>query len=149
MISGLGRAKIKEFIHALHTDRVSVYIPAYTNCTAEGCGFDAVSRSAKNQACTTCLGKGRTIVWRHTYLAVRASWTDVGRPRYGGVVTTADLGDATLAVRHEHKGLFEQARDAEGAYVLLDERKLRVMSVDVNRVEGVTSVVVRLEIIRG
>lgn len=147
MISSLGRRRIKREIEGLNrNDRIVAWIPFYTNCTA--CGFDAVSRSAKDISCTTCDGEGRTVTWASAYLNCRVSWTDVGRPRFVGGVTTAELGDATFETRLVHKELLEDLRDKENAYVEIDNRRLRVMSVDVNRIEGKTTVVARCEIIR-
>lgn len=149
MNSSLGRRHIKREIESLNlNDRVAIFIPSYTECTAEGCGFDAISRSAKNISCATCDGKGRTATWAKAYLNCRVSWTDVGRPRYGGFVTTEELGDATVETRLVHKELLEDVQDGENAYIEIDGRHLRVMSVDVNRVEGKTTVVARCEIIR-
>jgi len=47
-----------------------------------------------------------------------------------------------------HKELLEDMRDSEDAYIEIDTRRLRVMSVDFNRVEGKTTVVIRCEMIR-
>lgn len=149
MINSLGRRHVKREIESLNmNDRIVAWIPSYTECTAEGCGFDPISRSAKNISCTTCNGTGRTATWAKSYLNCRAAWTDVGRPRYGGFVTTEELGDATVETRIVHKKLLEDVRDGEAAYVEIDGRHLRVMSVDANRVEGKTTVVARCEIIR-
>ncbi len=148
MISSLGRRHIQQEIENLNSnDRIVVWIPAYTDCTAAGCGFDAVSRSGKNISCVTCGGKGRTATWAKSYVTGRASWTDVGRPRFGGTVTTDELGDATFETKLVHKYLLETVRDKENAYLELDGKHLRVMSVDVNRIEGKTTVVARCEII--
>lgn len=148
MIGSLGRVRIRHEIEGLNlNDRIVAWIPAYTECAETGCGFDPISRSAKNISCAVCSGTGRTETWGKTYISCRASWTDVGRPRFGGVVTTDILGDATLETRLPHKELMENLRDKEGAYIDLDGRHLRVMSVDVNRIEGKTNVVARCEII--
>lgn len=149
MISGLARRRLQKEIENLNrNDRIAVFIPAYENCTASGCGFDALSRSGKNISCTVCGGTGRTVSWVRAYLYCRAAWTDVGRPRFGGMATTEELGDATLETRLVHKELLADVRDSENAYVELDGRKLRVMSVDENRVEGKTTCVARCEIIK-
>jgi ribosomal protein L37AE/L43A len=146
VISGLGRRGIQKQSEDLFCDRVEIFIPSYTDCTV--CGFDAVTRSAKDISCTTCNGTGRTETWATATIRARASWTDVGRPRFGGAVTTEDIGDAWITVRLAHKTLMEDVRDSENAYVLLDGRRLRVTSVDVNRVEGRTTCVARCEIVR-
>jgi hypothetical protein len=147
MISSLGRRRVQAEIENLNqNDRISVWIPSYTECTT--CGFDPISRSGKDISCPECDGAGRTVMWATAYLSCRVSWTDVGRPRFGGIVTTEELGDATVETRLPHKGLLEDARDGEGAYLEIDGRHLRVMSVDSNRIEGKTTVVARCEIIR-
>jgi hypothetical protein len=149
MISSLGRRGIKREIEGLNmNDRIVAWIPSYTDCTASGCGFDAVSRAGKDISCTTCNGTGRTQTWASTYLSCRFAWTDVGRPRFVGIVTTEELGDATIETRLVHKYLLEDLRDKEGAYVEADGRNLKIRSVDVNRVEGKTAVVARCEIVR-
>ena len=149
MISGLARRRLQREIEDLNrNDRIAVCIPSYTNCTASGCGFDALSRSGKNISCTVCDGTGRIATWARAYLYGRAAWTDVGRPRFGGMATTEELGDATFETRLLHKELLEDVRDSEGAYIELDGRKLRVMSVDSNRVEGKTTCVIRCEVVK-
>jgi hypothetical protein len=146
MISSLGRVKIKREIEKLNlNDRIVAYIPSYTACP--DCGFDATGRSAKDISCATCGGEGRLATWASTYLLCRVSWTDVGRPRYTGAVASTELGDATFEVGMAYKVLIERLRDEEGAYVEVDGRKLRVVSVNVNRIEGTTNVVARCEII--
>lgn len=149
MIDSIGRRAIQRQIEDLNrTDRVVVYLPNYEECTESGCGFDPISRSAKNINCIACNGEGRTVVWSNCYLWGRVAWTDVGRPRFGGTVTTEELGDLTFETRLLHKPLLEDVRDGEGAYLEVDGKHLRVMSVDTNRVEGRTNAVVRCEIVR-
>lgn len=149
MISNLGRVRVKKQIEDLdRADRITAHIPRYEDCTASGCGFDQKTRTARNVACPVCSGKGRTETWLHGYFSVRVAWTDVGRPRFGGTVTTEELGDCTVTSRLQNKSLLETVRDSENAYLLVDGRRLRVMSVDIARVEGATSVVARCEIVR-
>lgn len=149
MISSLGRRYIQRTIENLNkNDRISAWVPIYADCTETGCGFDDVSRSAKNISCVVCQGTGRVETTARTYLTGRVAWTDVGRPRFGGVVATEDLGDATVEVKLAHKGLMDTVKDRENAYLSIDGRHLRVMSVDVNRVEGKTTCVARCEIVR-
>ena len=149
MIDSIGRRAIQRQIENLNrNDRVAVNIPIYEECTEDNCGFDAISRTAKNINCIACGGKGRFATWSTAYLWGRAAWTDVGRPRFGGTVTTEELGDLTFETRIIHQPLLEDVRDSEGAYLEVDGRHLRVMSVDTNRIEGKTSAVARCEIIR-
>lgn len=147
MISSLGRLRVKKQVEDLdRADRITAHIVRFQDCTA--CGFDQKTRTARNIACPVCNGKGRTETWLRGYFSARVGWTDVGRPRFGGTVTTAELGDCTVTTRLQNKDLLETVRDGENAYLLVDGRRLRVMSVDIARVEGATSVVARCEIIR-
>ena len=149
MINSLTRRWIKREIETLNmNDRIVAWIPSYTDCTASGCGFDPISRSAKNISCTVCNGTGRVASWATSYITCRFAWTDVGRPRYGGFVTTEELGDATFETRLSYRELLYDLRDEENAYVEADGKCLRVMSVDDNRVEGKTTVVARCEMVR-
>lgn len=147
MIQSLGRRHIQRQIEDLNTnDRVALGIPSYSNCP--DCGYDEKSASGKNISCLTCNGTGRVTTWANAYLRGRVSWTDVGRPRFGGVVGTEELGDATFETRLVNKELLEDVRDSEKAYIEIDNRRLRIMSVDPNRIEGKTTVVARCELIR-
>lgn len=147
MIRGLGRRRIQREIENLNTnDRVSFWIPGYSDCP--DCGYDEKSASAKNISCLTCNGTGKTVVWATANIVGRVSWTDVGRPRFGNAIGTDELGDATFSTRLLHKELLEDMRDSENAYIEIDNKRLRVMSVDANRIEGKTTVVARCEMIR-
>jgi len=147
MIRGLGRRRIQRQIEDLNTnDRVVLWVPAYSDCPT--CGYDEKSRAGKDISCSTCNGSGRTVSWYTATIVGRVAWTDVGRARFGNVVGTDELGDATFETRLVHKELLEDMRDSEDAYIEIDTRRLRVMSVDFNRVEGKTTVVIRCEMIR-
>lgn len=148
MIHSIGRRILQRQIEDLFTDTVVLYLPRWRECTATGCGFDAKSRAGKNPSCVACGGKGRTATWATSRIRARVSWTDVGRPRYVGTVTTEELGDATFQTKLVWKEVLEDIREGEGAYVLIDGRHLRIMSLDYNRVEGQTTVVARCEIVR-
>ena len=147
MIYSVGRRQLQRQIESLNrNDRIYLWIPSYEDCAE--CGFDKKSRAATDISCSVCGGTGRVATFATARLSCRVSWTDVGRPRFGGSVTTEELGDATVETRIVHKELLEDVRDVEDAYLEIDGRQLRVMSVDINRVEGRTSVVARCEIIR-
>jgi len=147
VISGLGRRRTQKQIEDLNTnDRVAFWIPSYSDCP--DCGYDEKSAAGKNISCLTCNGTGRVTVWSTAYIHGRVAWTDVGRPRFGGLIGTEELGDATFETRLAYKGLLEDVRDSERAYIEIDSRRLRVMSVDPNRIEGKTTVVARCELIR-
>lgn len=147
MISSVSRRHIQRQIEDLNiNDRVTLAIPSFSDCP--DCGYDEKSAAGKNIACLTCNGTGRVTSWAYAYLRGRVSWTDVGRPRFANAVGTEELGDAVFETRLVHKELLEDMRDLERAYIEIDRRKLRVMSVDPNRVEGKTSVVARCELIR-
>ena len=147
MISGLGRRRIQKQIESLNTnDRVALFIPSYYDCP--DCGYDEKSGAGKNITCLTCNGTGRVERWATAYIFGRVAWTDVGRPRFSGVVGTEELGDATFETRLANKELLEDVRDSEKPYIEIDGRRLRVMSVDANRIEGKTTTVARCELIR-
>lgn len=148
MIHHLGRRIVQRQVEDLMNDIVVLYKPDWRECTATGCGFDAKSRSAKNPSCVACEGRGRTAVWATSRIKAIVSWTDVGRPRFGGHVTTGELGDLWFETRLAWHEVLDSIRKSEGAYVLVDDKKLRIVSLDYNRVEGRTSVVARCEIVR-
>jgi hypothetical protein len=149
MISSIGRRRIQNEIDSLNlNDLVAARIPKYRDCTETGCGFDEESRAAKDISCPVCLGKGRVATWIGTYVRGRVSWTDVGRPRFGGAVTTDELGDVTFTTKQVYQPLLEVVRDTENAFLEIDGKKLRVISVDPNRIEGKTSVVSRCKLMR-
>ena len=149
MISSIGRQRIKNELNRLNlNDLVSALVPKYRDCTETGCGFDEESRSAKDISCPACLGTGRLVTWTGSYVHGRVAWTDVGRPRFGGAVTTDELGDATFTTKLAYLHLLEVVRDTENAYLEIDDRRLRVISVNANRVEGRTSVVARCQLMR-
>ncbi len=127
----------------LPTARIELHIPQYVDCPAEGCGYDGVLGTAIDQNCQICQGKGRIRNEAVAVLMVRVAWLDHQRHGVYMNMPTGETADVELQARLEDFYLFERVRSTEGAYVLVDGKRLTIKSLTPNRVQGLTSLDVR------
>lgn len=130
----------------LPTARIELHVPQYVPCPADGCGYDDVLGTAIDQNCLICQGKGRIRNEAVAVLMVRVAWLD---HRQHGVYMNMPIGetaDVELQARLDDLYLFDKVRSVEGAYILVDGKRLTIKSLTPNRVQGLTSLDVRCAI---
>lgn len=137
------RREVQNFMRQ-RTQRVSIHIPSKTDCP--DCGFDEFTQSGKDVACTTCKGAGKVTTWHKSHSSARVMWIDPAAPRWG-TMASGPVGDAWLSVPLEYESLYNKVKDTDDAYILVDGKKVKPISIDANRVEGKSSLDVRCEVV--
>lgn len=127
----------------LPTTRIELHIPQYVACPADGCGYDDVLGMAIDQNCLICQGKGRIRNEAVGALMVRVAWLDHQQHGVYMNMPTGETADVELQAHLEDLYLFERVRSTEGAYILVDGKRLTIKSLTLNRVQGLTSLDVR------
>ena len=148
LLTPIEHARVSRQVGELAPRQVSVHIPTYTECTAEGCGFDPISRAAIDISCSVCNGTGRTVSWAVSYTLARVVYPRLVTRGYD-IITTGIQGDVWLAVPLSELGMFRSAMDLEGAYVSVDGRKATIISVEENAIEQISSAIVACNFTRG
>lgn len=126
------------------TSQIELRIPQYEECSAPGCGYDSVLGSAKDQNCLICEGRGRVRNEAVAVLMVRVAWLDHRQQGVYMSMPTGETADVEIQVGLQYEDLFYRVLKTEGAYVLVDGKRLTIKSITPNRVEGKTSLDVRL-----
>lgn len=127
----------------LPTVRIELHIPQYVECPAEGCGYDDTLGTAIDQNCLICEGRGRIRNEAVGSLMVRVAWLDHQQHGVYMNMPTGETADVEMQARLEDFYLFERVRSTEGAYILVDGKRLTIKSLTPNRVQGLTSLDVR------
>ena len=140
-ISNLG---IRKDIEGLMPHTVSLHWPSKTDCP--DCGFDEFTQSGEDVACTTCNGTGKVTTWYPSHAKCRIKWIDLAQPMWGQMAS-GPVGDVWLQMPYRFKSLAEKIKDTDGAYITVDSKTVKPISVDVNRVEGITTTDVRCEVV--
>lgn len=138
------RREVQDF-QRQRSQRVSIHIPSRTNCP--DCGFDEFTQSGKDVACTTCNGTGKVTTWYVSHSSARVMWIDPAAPVWG-TMASGPVGDVWLSVPLEYEDMYDKVKDTDGAYILIDGRTVKPVSIDANVVEGKSSLDVRCEITR-
>lgn len=141
----MSQLHVRRDVASTFNRQVTVCIPAQTECP--DCGWDEFTQSGKDVACTTCDGEGKVTTWQKSRVSVRVMWVDEAAPRFG-LVTSGDIGDVWLSAMTVFKSLFEEVEETDHAYILVDNKTVKPISVGYNRVEGQTSVDVRCKIVK-
>jgi hypothetical protein len=126
------------------TSQIELRIPQYEECPAPGCGYDSVLGSAKDQNCLICEGRGRIRNEAIAVLMGRVAWLDHRQQGVYMSMPTGETADVEVQIGIQYEGLFYRVLNTEGAYVLIDGKRLTIKSITPNRVEGKTSLDVRL-----
>lgn len=126
------------------TSQIELRIPRYEECSAPGCGYDDVLGSAKDQNCLICEGRGRIRNEAVAAIMGRVAWLDHRQQGVYMSMPTGETADVEVQIGLQYEGLFYQVLKTEGAYVLIDGKRLTIKSITPNRVEGKTSLDVRL-----
>jgi len=130
--------------HIAATSPMELHIPQYEECSAPGCGYDEVLGSAKDQNCLVCEGRGRIRNEAVASLMGRVAWLDHRQQGVYMSMPTGETADVEVQIGIQYEGLFYRVLNTEGAYVLIDGKRLTIKSITPNRVEGKTSLDVRL-----
>ena len=138
------RREVQDFMRQ-RSQRVSVHIPSRTNCP--DCGFDEFAQSGTDVACETCEGTGKVTTWYVSHSSARVMWIDPAAPVWG-TMASGPVGDVWLSVPYEYESMFDKVKDTDGAYILVNNRTAKPISIDTNIVEGVSSLDVRCQIIK-
>lgn len=137
------RREVQDFMRQ-RSQRVSIHIPSRTNCDV--CGFDEFTQSATDVACTTCQGTGKITTWYVSHSSARVMWIDPAAPVWG-TMSSGPVGDVWLSVPYEYESMYDKVKDTDGAYILVDGKTAKPISIDPNIVEGVSSLDVRCQLI--
>ena len=143
------RHKARHGVESAFWRRVTGHIPSTTECTATGCGFDVLSRSGKNVSCTECGGTGQITSWATAYFTCRVSWNYPAATSIWKGVVSGELGDVIIQTRIANKELMESFMEIDGAYIDIDDHRVKPRSVTLNQVEGFTSLDVRCDLVKG
>lgn len=136
------RREVQDF-QRQRTQRVIIYVPSKTNCP--DCGWDEFTQSGKDVACTTCNGTGKVTTWYKSHSSARVMWIDPAAPVWGAMAS-GPVGDVWLSVPLEYESLYDKVKDTDDAYILVDGKTVKPISIDPNRVEGKSSLDVRCEV---
>jgi hypothetical protein len=147
LLTRFQRGFVRDDVAHKLTSKIVCYVPATTDCTAVGCGFDNFTYSAKNPACTVCSGKGKITTWSTARLTVRISWVDPARLTFVRGVPTGEVGDVILQAPYHDRDLFETILELDNAYVLVDDKHVKPISVTVDRVEAPTTILVPCKLV--
>ena len=137
------RREVQDFMRQ-RSQRVIILIPSKTDCP--DCGFDEFTQSGKDVACTTCNGTGKVTTWYSSHSSARVMWIDPAAPVWGRMAS-GPVGDVWLSVPLEYESLYDKVKDTDDAYILVDGKTVKPISIDANRVEGKSSLDVRCEVI--
>ncbi len=137
------RKEVNHFMRQ-RSQRVVIYIPLKTDCP--DCGWDEFTQSAKDVSCTTCGGGGKVITWYKSRSSARVMWIDPSSPIWG-TMASGPVGDVWLSVPLSYESLYERVKDTDDAYILVDSKTVKPISIDANRVEGKSSLDVRCEVV--
>jgi len=148
LTSPFDRHGMKSTIEGLFTRRIYAFVPTFTACTAQGCGFNDFTQSAINPSCGICRGTGRIASMHTAHMTCRITWIDAARiDIYRGVVS-AEIGDANIQGKYQDLNTYQRVMLTADAYLLVDGQHLKPTSVIVDRSEGITSVDIRAVIVR-
>ena len=139
-----GNLGVRKDVEGLMFNTVSLHYPSRTNCL--DCGFDEFTQSGEDVACTTCNGTGKVTTWYVSHAKCRIKWIDPAQPMWG-TMASGPVGDVWLQMPYRFKSLAEKIKDTDGAYITVDDKTVKPISVDVNRVEGKTTVDARCEVV--
>ena len=127
---------------------ISVHIPISTVCTETGCGWDEFTQGGLNPACTACNGTGLLTTWHIAYTRCRLSWLDPARINvYQGIVP-GEAGDVLIQGFLYDLKLYQRVKDTDGAYILVDDQRVKPNPVAQNQVEGKTTLDVRCNLVK-
>jgi len=139
----ISQLHVRNDVAGTFNKQVVVCIPSQTDCPV--CGWDEFTQSAKDVSCPTCKGTGKVTNWRKSRVSARVMWVDEAAPRFG-LVTSGDIGDVWLSAMPVFKDLFDKVEETDHAYILVDRKTVKPISVGYNEVQGSTSVDVRCKI---
>lgn len=141
VLRGMDSVRISREVASLKQGKqLDLYLPARTECTEPGCGLDAFGQP-RDITCSSCDGKGYTEILNRATVWVRLSYLRTPVHEYS-IITTGIKGPILLGADIADRHVFEKARDTEGAYGLIDSRKLRVNEVHIADVEESAGLVV-------
>jgi hypothetical protein len=123
---------------------IELRIPTFLDCTGDGCGLDEYSGQAKNPDCAVCQGRGTTRVDARCLIMARVAWFDHGQQGIFMSMPTGETADVQIQTDLRYQPLFELVHRTEGAYIIVDGKTMTVKSITRNRIEGLTSLDVRL-----
>lgn len=127
---------------------IVIVVPSNAPCTQPDCGLDPVTGGAVNPLCLVCMGRGVVVTRQRSTVYGRVSWIrDENLIPVGSVLPTGGLADCQVQLPLGILDLVRKCETTENAYFIIDDQRLTVRSVVINRVEGVTSLDVRLSAI--
>jgi hypothetical protein len=128
------------FVGSLHS--VVIAIPVRTPCTETGCGPDTMLGGSLLPNCSVCGGSGYLDTTMMSHFTARVRWWD--SPSAAFVLSTGmmtdEVGKFTVVLPISAMRLADRARTAQGAYLLIDGRRARMLPFSPNHVIGSTSV---------
>lgn len=132
-------------IERLRTGQVTAHIPSRSDCP--DCGYDPFTDAGLDISCATCGGTGKVTTWQVSHVGVRVMWPEQVSPIWG-TMATGPIGDVWLQTAYRFKALMEKVKDTDGAYILVDDETVKPISFRPNRVQGISSLDVRCEVVR-
>jgi hypothetical protein len=127
---------------------ITIVVPTRTPCDADGCGPDTTLGGALLPNCSTCGGSGYLDINMHSTVLARIRWWEAPVP--GFVLSTGmmtdEIGKFTAVLAVSETRLIERAVAKQGSYVIIDNRRARILSWSPNHVIGSTSIEVACEL---
>ena len=140
----ISQLHVRRDIEDLQNTRVSIHIPSRSNCP--DCDYDVFTGASEDIACLTCNGAGKVTTWIVSMATVRVMWIDEAAPRWGAL-SSGPVGDLWIQAPYHYNALFQKVKDEDDAYIAVDDRKVKPISITRMRVEGISSLDVRCEIV--
>jgi hypothetical protein len=149
ILSGIERSYMVSTAEDIFSTNILLVIPESVPCTAVGCGLDSFGQGGLNISCPVCDGTGRIVTITKAKLWARVSIIAAGVIVNWQGVSSGELGDIQFQGKLRDGHLYRKVMDNPDAYILLDGKKNRPVSVVDNRVEGKVSVDVRCKLVTG
>lgn len=127
---------------------IVIVVPTMTPCDEEGCGPDLVLGGALLPNCATCGGVGYLELNMHSAVLARIRWWEPPNPAFilSTGMMTDEVGKFTAVLSVSETRLIERAVAKQGSYVIIDNRRARILSWSPNHVIGATGIEVACEL---
>lgn len=129
MLGSSDRAWVERTLRGLRSNYRSFHLLLPTETDCPDCGYDELTDSALDIACTTCNGIGKVIEWSPLEVHGRVQHYDFVKLSAAGIPPGIEVGDSVAYISSEIKEAVLDLRESPRGYVYLDGDTYRPWSV--------------------